>query len=108
MSQAAQASQVSKEKIKNPEPVESCKFCSETDPDALESHHIIPRRFNGSDEDDNLVTLCASCHRKIESLYDKEFFHKLKKSRDQLKCPMCGKTHRNPYQHREHVKGCFE
>jgi len=99
----AQQKQIQKQKE-----IPSCKFCGETDTDALESHHIVPRRFNGSDDEENLVTLCASCHRKIESLYNKDFFQKLKENRDQLECPMCGKTHRNPYRHQEHVKGCFK
>lgn len=40
----------------------------------MEQHHILPRRFGGGDNEDNLVTLCASCHRGIESIYDKQFW----------------------------------
>ena len=40
----------------------------------MEEHHILPRRFGGRDTDENLVTLCASCHRAVESIYDKQFW----------------------------------
>ncbi len=29
----------------------------------LEIHHIVPRRENGSNDPENLVTLCSACHR---------------------------------------------
>lgn len=32
----------------------------------LTVHHIIPRRENGSDDPDNLITLCIDCHNEIE------------------------------------------
>jgi len=54
---------------------ESCHFCGETD--VLQEHHIVPRRYDGSDESVNLVTLCPTCHRKIESMYDKRFYDAL-------------------------------
>ena len=31
----------------------------------MEVHHIIPRRLNGSNSINNLVTLCTECHRKV-------------------------------------------
>lgn len=40
----------------------------------MEEHHILPRRFGGGDDDKNLVTLCASCHQAVESIYDKRFW----------------------------------
>jgi len=40
----------------------------------MERHHVLPRRFGGSDGDENLVTLCASCHEAVESIYDKRFW----------------------------------
>lgn len=33
----------------------------------LEVHHKIPRRLGGQNDEDNLVTLCTSCHRAIET-----------------------------------------
>lgn len=35
----------------------------------IQAHHIIPRRLGGTDNLDNLVTLCASCHHKRERRY---------------------------------------
>jgi hypothetical protein len=35
----------------------------------METHHIIPRRYGGSDDDANLVSLCSSCHTAVESIY---------------------------------------
>jgi hypothetical protein len=34
----------------------------------IQAHHIIARRDGGGDELENLVTLCASCHRKREAV----------------------------------------
>jgi 5-methylcytosine-specific restriction endonuclease McrA len=33
----------------------------------LAAHHIIPRREGGADHPSNLVTLCASCHARLEA-----------------------------------------
>jgi len=54
-----------------------CYFCPEQNPDALEEHHLVPQRFNGSDEPENTVLLCGSCHDKIEELYDDTFYERL-------------------------------
>jgi hypothetical protein len=40
----------------------------------MEQHHILPRRFGGGDEDENIVTLCASCHNAVESIYAQSFW----------------------------------
>jgi len=56
---------------------ESCYFCNEDNVDMLEEHHVVPRRFGGSDDDENLVTVCASCHNGLESLYDSRFYDEL-------------------------------
>lgn len=47
-----------------------CYFCGEKDSSCLETHHIIPQSMGGPDYQENLVKLCANCHRKIEDLYD--------------------------------------
>lgn len=47
-----------------------CYFCDENKKECLERHHIVPRSMGGPDIDRNLVTLCATCHRKLESLYN--------------------------------------
>ena len=73
---------------------DKCYFCNETR--CLERHHIVPRRFNGSDNDENLVTVCPTCHRKLESLYDKKFYDDLDISADDspdygvFSCMSCG------------------
>lgn len=54
-----------------------CFICGDQRQNSLEQHHIVPQRFDGSDDDQNLVTLCASCHAAIEKLYDRRFYDKL-------------------------------
>jgi len=49
-----------------------CYFCESTK--NIEEHHIVPQRFDGSDEPTNIVDLCHSCHWKLERLYNKEFW----------------------------------
>ena len=34
----------------------------------LETHHILPRRMGGLDDRSNLIPLCPSCHKRVESL----------------------------------------
>lgn len=49
-----------------------CAICEcETD---LHVHHKIPRRLGGIHHKDNLVTLCASCHKAVETANVKEAF----------------------------------
>jgi len=55
----------------------TCYICGEGNRDILETHHIVPRRFDGSDDAENLVDLCPSCHRAIERLYGKRFYDEL-------------------------------
>ena len=46
-----------------------CQHCNAEEPVAsLEVHHIIPVRLSGSDELDNLVTLCQRCHNSLHYL----------------------------------------
>lgn len=54
-----------------------CYICGHGNEHSLEEHHIVPRRFNGSDQPENLVHLCGSCHNAIESLYDDDFYRRL-------------------------------
>lgn len=51
-----------------------CQIC-EAKNERLEVHHILKRKLGGSNELDNLITLCVKCHRAIET-DDKE--HALK------------------------------
>lgn len=54
-----------------------CYICGGGNSDILETHHIVPQRFDGDDSQDNLVDLCASCHRALEKLYDRRFYKEL-------------------------------
>mgnify|MGYP002763262520 FL=1 len=54
-----------------------CYICGEDNPNVLQTHHILPRRYGGGDGPDNLVRLCANCHQAVESLYDERFFDRL-------------------------------
>lgn len=54
-----------------------CFICGYDNPHGLEQHHLVPRRYGGSDQPENLVQLCASCHAAIEKLYDDEFYQRL-------------------------------
>jgi 5-methylcytosine-specific restriction endonuclease McrA len=40
-----------------------CQFCGHRQ--QLDIHHIIPRSRGGSDSEDNLITLCRTCHGVI-------------------------------------------
>lgn len=55
----------------------TCYFCLSEETEVLEEHHIVPRRFGGGDEDENLVLLCPTCHSKIERLYGRRFYTEL-------------------------------
>lgn len=54
-----------------------CRICGHANPDVLEVHHLVPQRYNGSDDPENLVHLCGSCHNALESLYDDRFYRRL-------------------------------
>jgi len=46
-----------------------CQYCGYTAPDGrrwigLEVHHVKPRCEGGTDDMDNLITLCKECHKK--------------------------------------------
>jgi hypothetical protein len=47
-----------------------CQRCSKHHPRGahLTAHHIIPRIESGGDNVENLITLCTSCHNKVEGL----------------------------------------
>ena len=62
---------------------ESCYICGEPVGHLLETHHIVPRRHGGSDNVENLVDLCPSCHQALEKIYDKRFYNRLKNALDE-------------------------
>lgn len=46
----------------------TCQHCSKTVKNAkLEVHHIVFKRNGGSDEPENLITLCHGCHSKLHA-----------------------------------------
>ena len=55
----------------------TCYFCLSEERHILEDHHIVPRRFDGSDDDENLVRVCPTCHQKLERLYGDRFYNEL-------------------------------
>lgn len=61
----------------SPHPRENCYFCGEGTREILETHHVVPRRFDGSDDDENLVDVCPTCHEKLEKLYGPRFYEQL-------------------------------
>lgn len=44
-------------------------------PRKLEIHHIVPRKFEGSDNPENAVGLCPNCHDVWDSLFDEGIFY---------------------------------
>lgn len=54
-----------------------CFICGDHRPNSIESHHVVPRRFGGSDAPENLVNLCSSCHSAIEKLYNDSFYERI-------------------------------
>ena len=60
--------------------------CCKTKKGTLHVHHKIYRSHGGSDDIENLITLCESCHKKLHKGELKEFETKLKgKRKGQLK-----------------------
>ena len=59
-----------------------CMECGRTDT-RLEVHHIKPKRLNGSNTVDNLITLCEGCHQITEGKeeqYMQHYFNRLSSS----------------------------
>ena len=50
---------------------DNCYFCRAY---GTVEHHIVPQRFGGPDHPTNIVELCSMCHKKIERLYNKQFY----------------------------------
>lgn len=64
-----------------------CKICRDDVPsEAIETHHLVPKRHGGDDSDENLVDLCANCHRVLERLYTDAVWDRwnMKKTRERL------------------------
>lgn len=56
-----------------------CFICGIRNEKVLETHHLIPGRIGGSDDDENVVKLCRNCHVCVEELYDDDFFKRVEK-----------------------------
>lgn len=44
-----------------------CEICGNA---AKRCHHIVPLKFGGSNEIDNLMVLCIPCHKKVHDSYE--------------------------------------
>jgi 5-methylcytosine-specific restriction endonuclease McrA len=55
-----------------------CGVCGLANPETLETHHVVPRRYGGTDAPENLVDLCGSCHNAVERIYGERFYERLK------------------------------
>ncbi len=50
-----------------------CAKCGIFGATKIEKHHIFPRWAGGTDEPDNLIYLCPSCHKKQEENFRRHF-----------------------------------
>ena len=55
-----------------------CFICGDDHERVLQRHHIVPKNYGGSDDPENLVTVCANCHQAIEKMHDRRFYNQLK------------------------------
>ena len=69
----------------NQHPRSHCYFCGSEGP--IETHHVVPRRLDGSDHSENLVDLCPTCHERLERLYNNRFYDKLEDAFRPIKRP---------------------
>ena len=46
---------------------DKCKICKK-ESSSLEKHHILPKSLGGTDCEDNLISVCSSCHEKIHNV----------------------------------------
>ena len=51
-----------------------CALCGWNEA-SCDIHHIIPKKYGGTDSHDNLIIVCPNCHRKIHTLniYSEDF-----------------------------------
>jgi len=65
-----------------------CMYCGNDDD--LHVHHLKPRKEGGTDEPRNLITLCSSCHGKMEK-HDERFQRKFLRRRGSMPFTLDGK-----------------
>ena len=46
---------------------DKCEICGNEDQRTIMTHHIVPKSFQGDNSEDNLMFLCANCHKIIHS-----------------------------------------
>lgn len=57
--------------MENPEDVVICGICRNPNPRGFcHEHHIVPKAAEGPNIDENLLTLCASCHNNLHRICD--------------------------------------
>jgi len=61
-----------------------CEICGEENPKTLEEHHVVPRRYGGSDRPENIVKLCSNCHAAVERIWDDDFYDRLEQVTNDL------------------------
>jgi len=71
---------MSERKTVTQHPRQLCYFCGSEGP--IQTHHIVPQRYNGGDHNENLVDLCPTCHERLERLYNKSFYQALDIEKD--------------------------
>ena len=66
--------------MKSNDPIPAiCEICETTvgyfynnkRPGSLIEHHIIPRKYGGTDDKENIIYLCTTCHADIHALYNR-------------------------------------
>lgn len=45
-----------------------CVLCGQNDPTTLEHHHFIPNIWGGTDDENNMFTVCGICHGRIHNI----------------------------------------
>lgn len=46
-----------------------CALCGCADVARLEHHHVTPRSLGGTDDERNLLTVCADCHGMVNGMH---------------------------------------
>ena len=54
---------------------QKCRFCDATR--SLETHHVVPKKYGGRDVGENTITVCESCHKSIEQIWDRRFYQQI-------------------------------
>jgi hypothetical protein len=44
-----------------------CEICGNDNSKVIVVHHIVPKAFQGDNSDDNMMSVCANCHKEIHA-----------------------------------------